>query len=68
MEEQLTELRKTLTKLTATETRRAELIEYRDRQLADLRKAGATWQTLQDFTGLSVRGLQLALERAAATK
>lgn len=66
MEEQLAELRATLDKLEAVENRRANLIEYRDRQLTELRKAGATWQQLQDFTGLSPRGLKLALDRAVA--
>lgn len=68
MEEQFTELQRTLDKLTAAEDHRASLIEYRDRQLTELRASGATWQQLQDFTGLSPRGLKLALDRARATE
>lgn len=68
MDEQFNELRLTLNKLAEVESRRTSLIEYRDRQLVELRAAGATWQQLQDFTGLSPRGLKLALDRSRSAE
>ncbi|MGN7977419.1 hypothetical protein ACTJJ4_07575 [Microbacterium sp. 22195] len=69
MDEGLAELRATVAKLTAVEERRANLIEYRDRQLLELADAkAATWVQMQAVAGLSPRGLQLALERARARR
>ena len=59
----VSELRATLEKLAAVNERRANLIEYRDRQIADAVSRGATWAQMQDVTGLSPRGLALALKR-----
>lgn len=57
------ELRATVEKLAVVNQRRANLIEYRDRQIHDAIQAGATWAQMQEITGLSPRGLALALKR-----
>lgn len=59
------ELQATVTKLAALNKQRANLIEYRDRQIAETLAAGATWVQVQKITGLSVRGLSLAVKRAS---
>ncbi|HWU31044.1 MAG TPA: hypothetical protein VN041_18330 [Microbacterium sp.] len=65
MDEELAELKATVAKLEAVEARRANLIEYRDRQLlAMAEQRRLTWVQMQKIAGLSPRGLQLALERA----
>lgn len=63
MANEMNELRATVEKLAAVNERRANLIQYRDRQIAEAIKAGATWAQVQALTGLSPRGLALALER-----
>lgn len=57
------ELQATLTKLATVNQRRANLIEYRNRQLREAIEAGHTWTEIQRMTGLSRRGLALALKR-----
>lgn len=64
MEEAIAELRLTVQKLQAVNQRRDNLIQYRDRQIVAALAAGATWSALQALTGLSVRGLALAIKRA----
>lgn len=59
----LDELAETIQKLALTDERRSNLTEYRDRQMADAKAAGVTWAKLQEVTGLSLRGAQLAVER-----
>lgn len=61
---ELTELRKTTKRLADVDERRESLVEYRDRQIIDALAGGATWVAVQDATGLSPRGLQLAIKRA----
>lgn len=60
------ELRRTVERLTTLDERRAGLVQYRDRQILEALNAGATWARLQEVTGLSPRGLQLAIRRAKA--
>lgn len=62
----LEELKATSDKLAAVDERRANLIEYRDRQITQALADGATWVTVQKITGLSPRGLQLAIKRAGS--
>ncbi|KEP75878.1 hypothetical protein HR12_21030 [Microbacterium sp. SUBG005] len=64
MSEDLPELRRTVERLTAADERRANLVEYRDRQIVEALDGGATWKHLQTITGLSPRGLALAVKRA----
>ena len=59
----LDELTKTITKLETLDEHRAQLVQYRDRQIREALTSGATWVQLQAITGLSVRGLQLATKR-----
>ena len=59
----LDELTKTITKLETLDKHRAQLVQYRDRQIREALTSGATWVQLQAITGLSVRGLQLATKR-----
>lgn len=61
---ELEELRRTVDKLADVDQRRANLVEYRDRQILAAKAAGATWASLQQLTGLSTRGLQIAIRRA----
>lgn len=61
---ELKELESTVQKLATVDDRRANLVEYRDRQILAARAAGATWASLQQLTGLSTRGLQIAIRRA----
>jgi hypothetical protein len=61
---ELDELRRTVEKLASVDERRAGLVEYRDRQILAARAAGATWASMQQLTGLSTRGLQIAIRRA----
>lgn len=60
----LTELQKTVKRLADSDERRASLVQYRDRQIVEALAAGATWVDVQKATGLSPRGLQLAIKRA----
>jgi hypothetical protein len=60
---EITELKATVDKLATVNERRSNLIEYRDRQIKAALAAGATWKTVQELTGLSVRGLALAVKR-----
>lgn len=60
----LTELGRTVRRLRDADERRALLVEYRDRQIVEALAGGATWVELQRATGLSPRGLQLAIKRA----
>ena len=64
MDNELIELRRTVEKLAETNALRASRIQYRDHQLLEAATAGATWSRLQEVTGLSPRGLALALARA----
>ena len=59
----LDELSKTISKLETLDKHRAQLVQYRDRQIREALTSGATWVQLQAVTGLSVRGLQLAIKR-----
>ena len=63
MEIDVSELRATVEKLAAVNQRRANLIQYRDRQIREVIDAGATWAQVQEITGLSPRGLAMALKR-----
>lgn len=65
MADDLEELAKTVQKLALTDERRTNLAQYRDRQMADAKAAGVTWDRLREVTGLSLRGAQLAVSRAA---
>jgi hypothetical protein len=60
------ELRRTVERLSALDARRASLGEYRDRQIVESLAAGATWAQVQEVTGLSPRGVQMAIRRARA--
>jgi len=62
----LDELAKTIAKLETLDKHRAQLVQYRDRQIREALTSGATWVQLQALTGLSVRGLQLATKRGTA--
>jgi len=62
----LDELAKTIAKLETLDKHRAQLVQYRDRQIREALALGATWVQLQAITGLSVRGLQLATKRGTA--
>ena len=57
------ELGKTVVKLAGVNEHRANLIQYRDRQIVAALAAGATWVQVQEFAGLSSRGLLLAVNR-----
>lgn len=61
---EIEELRKTVAKLNDVDTHRAELVQYRDRQMRELKEAGTTWEALKEATGLSLRGAQLSVDRA----
>lgn len=60
----LSELIRTVEKLAALNELRASRIQYRDRQILAAIDAGYTWAYLQTVTGLSPRGLAMALQRA----
>jgi len=62
----LDELAKTIAKLETLDKHRAQLVQYRDRQIREALTSGATWVQLQAITQLSVRGLQLATKRGTA--
>lgn len=62
----LTELTSTARRLAEADARRANLVEYRDRQIVEVLASGATWAEVQAATGLSPRGVQLAIKRAHA--
>lgn len=64
----LDELAKTIQKLALTDERRRNLTEYRNRQMAAAKEAGVTWAKLQDVTGMSLRGAQLAVDRGRAAR
>ena len=64
MDNELIELCRTVEKLAELNALRASRIEYRDRQIMEALAAGATWAQLQQATGLSPRGLALAIKRA----
>ena len=64
MTNDLIELRRTVEKLAELNELRASRIQYRDRQILAAANSGATWARLQEITGLSPRGLALALARA----
>lgn len=66
MTDSMAELTATVTKLTAVNERRGNLIAYRDRQIVAALDAGATWAEVQRVTGLSLRGLALARKRAVS--
>lgn len=58
------ELAKTIEKIHKATEHRAQLVQHRDRQIVALHAAGATWKQLRQITGLSTRGVDLALKRA----
>jgi hypothetical protein len=62
-----TELQKTVKNIEKTDERRASQVEYRDRQIVALLAKGKSWVRLQEITGLSPRGIQLAVKRANET-
>lgn len=62
----LDELARTAEKLADLNALRASRIQYRDRQILAALAAGATWAQLQQVTGLSPRGLAMAIKRAKA--
>ena len=64
MAEDLTELRETIERLAAVDNQRASLLQSRDRQIVDALESGATWKQVQNVTGLSPRGLAMAVKRA----
>lgn len=64
MTSEVEELRATVEKLAAVNERRDNLIAYRDRQIKAAIAAGSTWAQLQEVTGLSPRGLAMAIKRA----
>lgn len=57
------ELRLTVRKIAEADELRASRVEYRDRQIREALEAGYTWTQLQAITGLSPRGLALAINR-----
>lgn len=57
------ELSLTVAKLAAVNEHRASLIQYRDRQIVAALRGGAKWVEIQDVTGLSPRGVALAVKR-----
>ena len=63
MADEMEELRATVEKLAAVNARRDNLIQYRDRQIREAIAAGATWAQIQNVTGLSPRGLAIAIKR-----
>lgn len=58
------ELRATVAKLGTVDAHRANLIEYRARQIVAALDGGMTWAQVRQITGLSLRGVQLAIARA----
>ena len=52
-------------KLTIVTERRANLIQYRSRIIVAALSEGCTWGEVRDVTGLSLRGVQLAIARTA---
>jgi hypothetical protein len=59
----LTQLRSIAARLSTLDADRSSLISERDRQIINARAAGFTWGELQQATGLSSRGLKLAIDR-----
>lgn len=59
---------RTVDRLSALDERRASLVQYRDRQIVEALAGGATWAQVQQVTGLSPRGVQLAIARARAAE
>lgn len=57
------ELTLTVAKITAARALDASRVQYRDRQIREALAQGATWAQLQRITGLSPRGLALAIKR-----
>lgn len=60
----LDELKATCDKLAALDERRDALVQYRDRQIVAALASRTTWAEVQRITGLSLRGVQLAIQRA----
>ena len=60
------ELRRTVERLAALDERRASLVEYRDRQIVEALESGATWAQVREVTGLSLRGVQMSIQRSKA--
>lgn len=59
----LTQLRSTAERLSTLDTQRSAVIQERDRQIIAAVAAGYTWVEIQRATGLSSRGLKLAIDR-----
>lgn len=57
------EFKRTLDKLAESEALTASRKDYRDRQIPALLASGMTWAEMQKLTGLSARGLLLAVNR-----
>ena len=62
------ELKNTLIKLAAATEDRKTLIQYRDRQICELLAGGMTWVAMQQLSGLSVRGVALAVKRGKGSR
>ncbi|WP_156027413.1 hypothetical protein [Mycetocola saprophilus] len=58
----LEELAQTVAKLETVNERRASLVAYRNRQIVEALDNGSTWVEMQRLTGLSVRGLKIAVD------
>lgn len=63
-----TEFKRTIEKLAESEALSVERKAYRDRQMPALLAAGMTWTEMQELTGLSARGLLLAVDRGKAAQ
>ena len=59
------ELKDNAEKLTLVNARRAKLIQYRSSIIVAALAEGCTWGDVREATGLSLRGVQLAIARAA---
>lgn len=63
MQDWESELTLTVGKIDAARKLDASRVQYRDRQIREALAQGATWKQLQEITGLSPRGLALAIKR-----
>lgn len=63
MTESLDDLQAVTAKLRAHDERRVNLLHSRDALVRQALAAGATWATVQAITGLTPRGVSLAVKR-----
>ena len=63
--DEIAELSRTIEKLAEVNERRANLIQYRDRQIVQALASGATWAEVQRLAGIGPRGVALAIKRTA---